>query len=184
MLLRDDKAKVELRADNPKDFKKIYNENIQLLFKISYRIVNDAEAAEDLVQDSFIKMNEKHLAFPSSDDAKFWLIRVVKNASLNYAKRKNRERTAYEKILHEGNKRQTSSEEELLKEETKSQILEALNQLPEKLKTILILREYADLNYKEIGRILGITEGNVKIRVFRAREQLAKIIGVDNAYLP
>ena len=41
----------------------------------------------------------------------------------------------------------------------------------------------AKLNYKEIGKILGITEGNVKIRVFRAREQLAKIIGEDDVYM-
>ena len=47
----------------------------------------------------------------------------------------------------------------------------------------MILREYAEMNYKEIGKILGITEGNVKIRVFRAREQLAKIIGEDDVYM-
>ncbi len=39
------------------------------------------------------------------------------------------------------------------------------------------------MNYKEIGQALGITEGNVKVRVFRAREQLAKIIGEDDVYL-
>ena len=39
------------------------------------------------------------------------------------------------------------------------------------------------MNYKEIGKVLGITEGNVKIRVFRAREQLAKIIGEDDVYM-
>ena len=58
-----------------------------------------------------------------------------------------------------------------------------MNKLPEKLRIILILREYAEMNYKEIGRILGITEGNVKVRVFRAREQLAKIIGEDDVYM-
>ena len=58
-----------------------------------------------------------------------------------------------------------------------------MNKLPEKLRMILILREYAEMNYKEIGKILGITEGNVKIRVFRAREQLAKIIGEDDVYM-
>ena len=49
---------------------------------------------------------------------------------------------------------------------------------------VLILREYAELNYKEIGRVLGISEGNVKVRIFRAREQLAKIIGENDVYLP
>ena len=40
-----------------------------------------------------------------------------------------------------------------------------------------------DMNYKEIGKTLGITEGNVKVRVFRAREALAKLLGEDDVYL-
>ena len=46
-----------------------------------------------------------------------------------------------------------------------------------------MLREYGDLNYKEIAKVLGITEGNVKVRVFRAREQLLKLIGEDDVFL-
>ena len=53
----------QLHAADPKDFKKIYDATMQLLFKISYRVVNDEEAAEDLVHDSLIKMNEKELVF-------------------------------------------------------------------------------------------------------------------------
>lgn len=172
-----------LHADNPLDFKEIYYSNIQLLFRISYRIVCDEEAAEDLVHDSLIKMSEKKMFFQTMDDAKYWLIRVVKNNSLNYAKRKVRERNAYQKALYEDKRRQTTGEEDYLRKETQLQTVEALNKLPEKLKSILILREYAELNYKEIARVLGITEGNVKIRIFRAREQLAKILGEDNVYL-
>ncbi len=168
---------------NEKDFKTIYDTTMQLLFKVSYRIVDDEEAAEDLVHDSYIKANEKHMVFPSIDDAKFWLIRVVKNASLNYAKRKVRETRAYHKALYEGRQHMDSGETDLLKAESISRAKEALNTLPPKLKEVIVLREYADLNYKEIGKILGITENNVKIRVFRAREQLSKIIGEDDVYL-
>ncbi|MBQ3798773.1 MAG: RNA polymerase sigma factor [Treponema sp.] len=156
---------------------------MSLLFKISLRIVNDEEAAEDLVHDSFIKANEKELVFPSIDDAKFWLIRVVKNASLNYAKRKVREAKAYHKALYEGRQEMESGETELLKKETVEKAKEALEKLPPKLKEVLVLREYGGMNYKEIGKILGITEGNVKVRVFRAREQLLKYIGEEDVYL-
>ena len=172
-----------LHADDPKDFRQIYDSNIQLLFKISYRVVGEEEAAEDLVHDSLIKMNEKKMIFNTMDDAKFWLIRVVKNNSLNYAKRKVREKKAYEKALYEDHRKQSSGEDDYLKKDAQKQTTEALNKLPEKLRSILILREYAELNYKEIARVLGITEGNVKIRMFRAREQLAKLIGEENVYL-
>ena len=174
----------QVYAAKESDFRKIYNELMSLLFKISYRIVNDEEAAEDLVHDSLIKMHEKKLVFPSMDDAKYWLIRVVKNASLNYAKRKTREYRAYERGLKEDQRKTDSGETELLKAEAVKYTRSALEKLPVNLKMVLILREYAELNYKEIGRVLGITEGNVKVRVFRAREQLAKLIGEDDVYLP
>jgi RNA polymerase sigma-70 factor (ECF subfamily) len=157
---------------------------MQVLFRVAFRVVDDAEAAEDIVHDSFIKMNEKAMEFPSIDDAKYWLIRVVKNASLNYAKRKTREQKVYGKILYENSPAPPSGETDYLKAETKKSVQAALNKLPENLKMAVVLREYAELSYKEIGRVIGITEGNVKIRLFRARSLLAELIGEDNVYLP
>lgn len=174
----------ELNAADPADFKKIYEATMTLLFKVAFRVVNDQEVAEDLVHDSYIKANEKEMVFPTMNDATYWLIRVVKNASLNYVKRKGREQRAYQKVLYEDHRVQTSGETDLLKEETIKKAKEALSKLPENLREVLILREYADMNYKEIGKILGITEGNVKVRVFRAREQLSKMIGENDVYLP
>ena len=172
-----------INCADSKDFRKLYDSAMELLFKVSFKIVEDEEAAEDLVHDSFIKANEKAMVFPSINDAVFWLIRVVKNASLNYALRKKRERTAYQKALYEDRRQQTSGETDLLRQETQKIALAALKKLPKTLKEVIILREYGDLNYKEIGKVLGITEGNVKIRMFRAREQLAKLIGGDDVYL-
>lgn len=172
-----------LNAADPQDFRKIYNETMILLFKVSWRIVNDEDAAEDLVHDCFIKAGEKAMTFPTMNDAKFWLIRVVKNASLNYALRKKRERNAYQKVLYEDKRQQTSGETDYLRKETQKIAIAALEKLPKTLKEVIILREYGDLNYKEIGKVLGITEGNVKIRMFRAREQLEKLIGGDDVYL-
>ena len=173
-----------LNAANTADFKKIYEASMTMLFKISYRIVNDEEAAEDLAHDSLIKANEKALVFPSLNDAKYWLIRVVKNASLNYIKRKDRERKAYEKVLYEEHRKTESGETDLLKQDSINKAREALKKLPKNLQDVLILREYGDLNYKEIGKVLGITEGNVKVRIFRAREMLIKLIGEENVFMP
>ncbi len=155
-----------------------------VIFKVSVRIAGNEEAAEDLCHDALIKMSEKDMVFPSINDAKYWLIRVVKNASLNYAKRKGRERRAYERALKEDRRTVDSGEIELLKGDSIKRVQEALEKLPDNLRTVLHLKEYAELNYKEIGRMLGITEGNVKVRVFRAREQLSKLIGEEDVYLP
>lgn len=181
---KEAKAAGSIDCSNDRDFRKVYEATFELLFKVAFRIVEDEEAAEDLVHDSYIKANEKKMVFPSIDDAKFWLIRVVKNASLNYAKRKLREAKAYHKALYEGRQHMESGETDLLKADAVEKAKAAVNLLPPKLKEVIVLREYGDLNYKEIGQVLGITEGNVKVRVFRAREQLAKLIGEDNVYVP
>lgn len=177
------KDSVSLEATNDADFRKIYDSTFTLLFRIALKIVLEEETAEDLVHDSFIKAREKQMVFPSMNDATFWLIRVVKNASLNYAKRKVREANAYHKALYEGRQHMESGEVDLLKKEARQIALEAINKLPENLREVIVLREYADMNYKEIGDQLGISEGNVKVRVFRARAQLLKMIGEDDVYL-
>ena len=171
-----------LNAADSADFRTIYDATMQMLYRISYRIVNDEEAAEDLAHDSLIKANEKKLVFPSINDAKYWLIRVVKNASLNYVKRKNRERKAYEKALYEDHRVVQSGEAELLAAESIKIAKDALDKLPQKLKEAIVLTVY--LNYKEIGKVLGISEGNVKVRIFRARKLLEEMVGAENVFLP
>jgi RNA polymerase sigma factor, sigma-70 family len=172
-----------LDAAKDNDFQKIYAELMPVLFKVAYNIVRAEDIAEDLCHDSLIKMVEKQMQFPSLNDAKFWLIRVVKNASLNQVKRKGRERKAYAKAFKEDTRKMDTGEEVYLKTETSKIVNTALDLLPDKLKIVLQLKEYGDLNYKEIGRILGITEGNVKVRVFRARERLASLIGESDVYM-
>jgi RNA polymerase sigma-70 factor (ECF subfamily) len=157
-------------------FRRLYETVRPILFRVAYRIAGSEEAAEDLCQDAFFRYYEKNMVFPNPDEAKYWLIRVVKNSALNYAKRKERERRAYQKAFRETERKEDTGETLLLKKESREEIEEALNKLPENLRMVLVLKEYAEFNYKEIGRALGISEGNVKVRVFRARERLAALL--------
>jgi len=161
------------------EFRKLYETVFPILFRVSYRIAGSEEAAEDLCQEAFFKLYEKNMVFPSPDEAKYWLIRVVKNAALNYAKRKQRERKAYQKAFREDTRTVETGEHYVLKKESRGEVREALEKLPENLRIVLVLKEYGELNYKEIGRTLGISEGNVKVRVFRARERLAGLLAND-----
>jgi RNA polymerase sigma-70 factor (ECF subfamily) len=160
-------------------FRRLYDSTFQVLFRVAYRIAGSAEAAEDLCQESFFRLYEKNMVFPNPEEAKYWLIRVVKNAALNYAKRKERERKAYQRAFREDHRREETGEGLLVKKETSEEVQEALKELPENLRMVLILKEYAEMNYKEIGKVLGISEGNVKVRVFRARERLAAILNAQ-----
>lgn len=173
-----------LRAAVDEDFQVIYKALMQVIYNVSYNIVREADAAEDICHDSLIKMSEKQMEFPSLDDAKYWLIRVARNASLNYVKRRARERKAYAKAFKEDTRKAETGEEAVLKKETINYVQDAMEKLPKNLRAVLQLKEYGSLNYKEIGSILGITEGNVKVRVFRAREQLSKYMGENDVYMP
>jgi RNA polymerase sigma-70 factor (ECF subfamily) len=158
------------------EFRKLYETVFPILYRIAYRITSSEEAAEDLCQEAFFRIHEKNMVFPNPDEAKYWLIRVVKNASLNYAKRKVRERKAYQRAFQEEIKTVDTGEKILIEKETRKEVREALEKLPESLKVVMVLKEYGELNYKEIGRSLGISESNVKVRVFRARERLADLL--------
>ncbi len=182
------------------DLRSIYESNVDMLLRIAARIAGSTEAAEDLVQDSFGKLVEKRMAFPTADDAKYWLIRVVKNGAINYSKRKGRETKAYERWWRsEGSPVEEneagslslsqigseagvhpSAEEEMLRSEEAATVKGQLALLPEKLRVVLVLKEYGGMSYREIGKALGIREGNVKVRAFRAREALlARMNGGD-----
>lgn len=165
------------------DFRRLYESVFPILFRVALRIAGSEEAAEDLCQEAFFRLHEKGMTFPNAEEAKYWLIRVVKNGSLNYAKRKERERKAYQRAFREDHRVQETGEAELMKQETTREVQEALDRLPENLRTVLVLKEYGELNYKEIGRALGISEGNVKVRVFRARERLAAMMGKDGSHV-
>lgn len=164
-------------------FRALYDETYTMLFRVARRITNSDEATEDIVHDSYIKVIERWAIFPSRDDAKYWLIRVVKNNALNWAKRKGREQKVYQRFFKEEEKSSESPETLTLQAETENSMRQYLERLPEKYKAVLVLKEYALLNYKEIGKVLKISEGNVKVRVFRAREALAEMMRKDGVYV-
>lgn len=161
-----------------------YKALFPVVFRVAYRVTGDSGLAEDLSHEAFIKYFERTKPLPDLDQTKYWLIRVVKNISLNYEKKKSRERVAYEKLKRVSPKFSEPGDTELLRKEAKSAVQIGLSLLPYQLRIVLVLKEYANLNYKEIGSILGIREGNVKVRVFRAREKLAKILEERTAYVP
>jgi len=76
-------------------------------------------------------------------------------------------------LFREDARKIETGETEYIAGETKLEYRRLYKGCPRLCEPVLVLKEYGELNYKEIGRILGISEGNVKVRVFRAREQLA-----------
>lgn len=174
---------MEIRSSDETAFRQVYNEVFPVVMKVAYHVTYNTDVAEDICQDAFIRFFDKDMVFPSMDEAKFWLIRVTKNLALNHAKKKLREIASLEKIKKgalPSNNPFKDGATELLQKESRLAVRKAVAQLPEIYRTVIVLREYAELDYKEIGKMLNISESNVKIRVHRARKELEVVLGRED----
>jgi RNA polymerase sigma factor (sigma-70 family) len=167
----------------PPSFDVVYAALFPVIYRVSLGVTGDKETAEDLCHEAFIKLMERADLLPDLEQSKYWLIRVVKNLSLNYDKRRNREKLALAKLTRLTPGVAESSEKLVMKAETRSSVQTALDSLPYTLRAPLVFREYGDLSYKDIGAILGISESNVKVRIFRARERLAAALAEGDVYV-
>jgi RNA polymerase sigma factor (sigma-70 family) len=167
----------------PPSFDEAYETLFPSIYRVSLRVTGSREIAEDLCHEAFIKLMDRKDLQADLTQAKYWLIRVVKNLSLNYEKRRGREQVAYSKLTRLSPTVTESSEKQVLREETRSQVQGALDALPYSLRAPLVFREYGGLSYREIGSILRISENNVKVRIFRARERLEKALSEGDAYV-
>ncbi|MBN2653146.1 MAG: RNA polymerase sigma factor [Spirochaetales bacterium] len=166
-----------------KNFEDLYKVFYRDLVKVALNMVNSQEIAEEMAQEAFIRLYNRELNFDEIVEARYWLIRVVKNLSLNHIKRKKRERTYIKKAKREEVFFEETGESKVLIDESKSIVQESLELLPEKLREPLVLKEFGGLSYREIAQTLNISESNVKIRIFRARKLLAEEINEEDLYV-
>lgn len=81
-----------------------------------------------------------------------------------------------EKVKKEPKQKTKTGEDILIEDQVCIEVRDAIALLPEKLRVVITLKTYTDLDYKGIGATLNISESNVKVRVFRARKMLEKIL--------
>ena len=177
---------MEIKSTDRDDFRLVYDANYHLLVQVIMHIVYNLEVAEDLTQEAFERFYVKNMTFPSEDDAKYWLIRVAKNLALNHVRRSKREGAMVDKVKAAAVTKPSAGhdgERLLMEGETVKEVRAAIKALPENLRMVIILKEYGHLDYKAIGRVLGISEGNVKIRVHRARKKLEESLSGDEGYV-
>ncbi|MHB1001820.1 MAG: RNA polymerase sigma factor [Armatimonadota bacterium] len=154
------------------------------LYNFFFRMLGRKETAEDLVQETFIKLCRFGNSFRGSD-AKFttWLYSVAGNQCRDYLRHTSRRpETPIGDIVDEDQSDNFADsifstdddpvEDHLMRMEVRDTIKTAIDSLPEKERTAIILREYQELEYKEIADILNCPIGSVKVLIFRARQRL------------
>ena len=132
-----------------------------MLYSIAYTYVKNKDDAEDVVQDVFMKYLKSNDVFPTLDNEKFWLIKVVINTAKTHVTRiwKKKVNLNDEYINKVADK----------KEKRENDLFEVVCKLPSKYKDVIVLFYYEDLSIKEISSALKITEANVKKRLERGR---------------
>lgn len=154
------------------DFESIYEKYGNMLYKVAFVYLGNAENAEDVLQDVFIAYLNTSKQFKSEEHKKAWLIRVTHNKCINLLKSPSRKNTDIDDV-------QLSGEEE--DRDAKLDVIRQINLLPARYKSVIILHYYNALSVEEIAKILKISKSAVKMRLKRAREAL-KIQLEDNTY--
>ena len=129
-------------------------------------------AAEDVAQESFMRLYHKGLGSLPGGEARFWLFRVARNLALNELNRGRTRRRLFERVVAAFGPPPAGPEREYEAEERRGMLLEMLGRLPEQQRAALLLREQEEMSYREIADVLGVSEAKVKVDIFRARSTL------------
>lgn len=152
------------------------------IFNLAYRFTSNAEAAEDLTQDVFIRIYRTLDQYDAKQgDLANWLMRLARNLIIDdYRHRQRNPQNSMAEAVddHQYHLRAVggSAHRELERRELAAQVQDGINKLPPDLKTCVILRDIEELSYQEIVDVLQIPEGTVKSRINRGRIELAKIL--------
>lgn len=145
------------------------------LFGFFYGMNKDADLSEDLVQNVFLRILKYRYLFRGEGDFKTWMFHIARNVNHDHFRKlkwkggDDLDRWEDRLTSHENRQSEFQQEEEM-------QLLSmALGKLSEEKREIILLSKFEDKKYREIGQIIGCTEGAVKVKVFRALQELKEV---------
>lgn len=137
----------------------------KMIYRFIYHMVHDAQTAEDLTQDVFIKVYQNLYKINNEFLLKPWFFKIAYNITLNYLKRNRRNITySIDENIPGGDC--------IGQYETRQVILESIQSLKPDCRAIFILKLVEDLSFEQIAAILGISTGAVKMKFYRNKKEL------------
>lgn len=154
----------------------LYNRQAKIIYRYLLKYGCRKEEAEEIVQESFIKAIQ-HIDGVDEKKLPSWIFKVALNTYRNYLKRKS---VIYELSIDGGGFFSRLASEgdftnNILAEESATSVRDCLSRLKYGYKDLLILKYEMELSYKEIGRLLGLSEATVKTYLYRARNEFKKL---------
>ena len=161
-----------INIKNTDEFKYIYDTYFNMIYRICLIYLSDITEAEDVVQETFLKLFNSKSIFNSEEHVKAWLITVSKNLCKDMLKNfwKSR-RVDMEKIS-----KLVDQNSDDMKDPSLKYAVEELLKLPQKYKIVIYLFYYEEYYIKDISKILEIKESTIQTQLSRARRLLEKNI--------
>ena len=141
------------------------------LFRLALRITFDRAEAEDVVQDTMIRVWNKREEWTQFGSIEAYCLTVAKNLAIDRSQKKEAQTVELTPEMEEESEI-SGPYDQLVNNERMSIIHRLINELPEKQRLIMQLRDIEGESYKEIAKILNLTEEQVKVNLFRARQKV------------
>lgn len=149
------------------------------LFRVALRITFDRAEAEDIVQETLIRVWNKRDEWTQFGSIEAYCLTVAKNLAIDRSERKDAQTVELTPDLEQASDA-SSPYERLVTKERMKLIHRLMSELPEKQRQIMQLRDIEDKSYKEIAVVLNLTEEQVKVNLFRARQKVKqKFIDIE-----
>ena len=156
-------------------FEVLYNKYIKKVEYFVFNIVKDYQKSEDIAQETFIYVMQNKMK--ENVSFKYYIYMVAKSRAINYIKiEKRRTQIAEEYLYNFTENIEKDVLEFITREETKKEIIEAIELLDEKYKNAIYLVKIENLSYEETSKILGQTLQNTKNLIHRGKKELRKIL--------
>ena len=151
-------------------FKQIFDSNSKKIFHLCYGYTGDADAANDLLQETFLKVWQNLDKFKNKSLISTWIYRIAVNTCLTYLRSEKRQ--AKDELTD--NIIETRAEEYSEKNEQVAMLYKSISKLEENDRLIITM-VLDELPYAEIADISGISEGNLRVKIHRIKQRLTEI---------
>ena len=143
-----------------------------VLYRLAQRITLDSDEAEDVVQETMIKIWNRREQWDEIESMEGFSLTICRNVALDHVRKKTRHDEFFISNDRDSADLSRSPFEQAMQKDRIEQVRKIIDSLNEKQRTCIQLRDFAGKQYKEIATIMGISEEQVKVNIHRARQAI------------
>lgn len=154
----------------------------QKLYRIAYRLLEDEQDAEDITQETYIKLWNKRNELGHVENLESYSVIILRNMCMDYLRSKSRFKVQSQEILNVELSETVSVVAEIEQKEEFQFIEHIVNQLPKQQREVIKLKHFDNYTSDEIENILGISSINLRVLLSRARKKVKELFEKQNIY--